>query len=271
MSRKTFLIDAHVHLYPQYDLARAYRLGTQNLLNAFRKCHHAEPEQAVLFWLLTERADCDIRGALLTDPDRLGEDVLIHATGKGGAVRVKQDGTPDLYILPGRQAVSSEGLEILALCTDARFRDRVLCTSDLIIAVREAGGIPVLNWAPGKWFSSRGRIVQNLIDETDGPPGFLVGDTPLRHVLWPRPALMRAALKKGFRVIAGSDPLPFPGEERMIGSYGVAAEGMFDASEPAASLKTLLFRDPGPPPRVIGWRNDPLTFAWREWRILKAK
>lgn len=270
MSNCTLLIDAHVHLYPQYVLTRAYRHGAQNMMHAFRKKNHADPDHPVLVWLLTERSDCNILDSIKQNPDCFGEDVLIHSLEDRKVVLVKHDGTPDLYILAGRQIVSSDGLEVLALCTDIQIQDRQRSTADLIDAVNGAGGVPVLNWAPGKWFFSRGKIVQNLIQQTDDLARFLIGDTPLRHTLWPQPGLMRTAVQKGFHLIAGSDPLPFPCEERMIGSYGAAVEGSFDPSKPVASILSLL-KDARSDFRIIGWRNDPLTFAWREGRILRAK
>jgi hypothetical protein len=41
---------------------------------------------------------------------------------------------------------------------------------------------------------------------------------------------MRKAKQKGFKVIAGSDPLPIPGEEQLAGSYAIVADVDFDES-----------------------------------------
>ena len=43
--------------------------------------------------------------------------------------------------------------------------------------------------------------------------------TSLRSLGWPAPRLYRAARRAGRPLLAGSDPLPFPGEEDLAGSY----------------------------------------------------
>ena len=44
----------------------------------------------------------------------------------------------------------------------------------------------------------------------------------------------------GFRVIAGSDPLPLAGEIERPGSFGCLLEGPFSVNRPAAALRDLL-------------------------------
>jgi hypothetical protein len=41
-------------------------------------------------------------------------------------------------------------------------------------------------------------------------------------------------------VIAGTDPLPFPGEERLLGSYASVFEGTIDPERPVESARRLL-------------------------------
>jgi hypothetical protein len=51
---------------------------------------------------------------------------------------------------------------------------------------------------------------------------------------------MRAARKRGFSVIAGSDPLPVPGEEKYAGTFATVFEGDFDAAKPVSAMRALL-------------------------------
>jgi len=103
----------------------------------------------------------------------------------------------------------------------------------------DADGIPVLSWAPGKWFFERGKVVKTLIHQF-GANQLLIGDTCLRPTIWGTPELAREATEKGLRTIAGSDPLPFPGEERLMGTYATTLQGSFDPAKPASSLRNIL-------------------------------
>lgn len=264
------LIDAHVHLYANYDLKAVYDFGTRNLLHVFRKSEGRESCAVALFWLLTERSDCQFFQHIQNNPDCFGEDVLIDHCRETGALCLRHDGSPDLYILAGSQCVSTDGLEVLALCTQVSIPDRHYNTADLIQAVQGAGGVPVLNWAPGKWFLKRGDIVKVLIENGSVDCSFLIGDTPLRFNLWPKPGLMKTAAEKGLKIIAGSDPLPFSGEERFVGSYGFSCLEQFDSGTPVTSIREILLLSQRVP-QIIGRRNNPVTFAWREARILAHK
>jgi len=110
---------------------------------------------------------------------------------------------------------------------------------DVINAVSDTGGVPVLSWAPGKWLFKRKYIVRELID-CFSPSQMLIGDTTLRPALWMEPSLMRRAAEKGFSVLAGSDPLPFIGEEKYLGIYGSIINGPFDIDKPISSIRKLL-------------------------------
>jgi len=82
--------------------------------------------------------------------------------------------------------------------------------------------------------------------------------------------LVKQARKKGFPVIAGSDPLPFRGEEQGIGSLGFLIEGEFNPEKPAQSLRDLM-NNKGQDIQIIGKRNDIFTFARRQYKIMMEK
>lgn len=225
------IIDAHNHLYPCYDLVTAFnylRLNLQKLA----------PE-AVRAAFFTERSDCryfsDImRGAIKID----NKDFKIEPLdAKNGLVLLEKDGHP-LYLFPGRQIVASERIEILALATDAMIPD-FTPASDIINTVQDQGGTPVLSWAPGKWSFGRKKVVTQLMDRFS-PGQMSIGDTTLRPTSWMQPSLMRKAMRKGFAILAGSDPLPFKNEEKYLGTYGTLFEGPFSTNEPLDSVRRLL-------------------------------
>jgi len=97
----------------------------------------------------------------------------------------------------------------------------------------------VIAWAPGKWLGRRGRVVWSLL-EAVAPQHLLVGDTSMRPRGWPTPRVMREAVRRGFTIVGGTDPLPFPGQEAVIGRYGIAAETEIDPRKPVTALRALL-------------------------------
>ena len=112
-------------------------------------------------------------------------------------------------------------------------------TDEIIDTVFESGGLPVLSWAPGKWFFRRGQVIRELLD-SHASDHMLIGDTTLRPTIWSEPRLMRYARGKGFRIVAGSDPLPFSGEESFMGMYGTWLEGKMNGDTFSDSVRSLL-------------------------------
>jgi hypothetical protein len=127
---------------------------------------------------------------------------------------------------------------VLALGTTARLRDGEPIETTLG-AVRLAGGAAVLPWGVGKWLGSRGAVVERVLEDPRWRDVHL-GDNGNRPQLAPEPAQFAAARRAGRAVLPGSDPLPLPGEEARVGSYGFAADVPLDARRPAAALLALL-------------------------------
>jgi hypothetical protein len=210
----TVIADTHVHIYPFHDRVAL-------LDGAFRRLAALAPTAGASAICLTERHDCH------AFRDLPGERVETNAVKWG-----------DGWIFAGRQIVTRERLEVLALTIDAELADGQPI-ADVLQRIRDAGGVPVLSWAPGKWFFKRGEVMTKLI-ETSAPGDFLLGDTSLRPTIWPEPCLMSAAQKRGFSIVAGSDPLPVRGEEEIAGTYATVIEGNFDAAKPVSSMRALL-------------------------------
>lgn len=188
---------------------------------------------------LAERFDChffrDVQSGLCPIPDGYE---LVSVPSAGNVMVIRYKSAQELTIVSGRQIVTKDRLEVLALGIDREIPDGVP-TGEVLSEIRGGGGIPVLNWAPGKWFFKRGKVVKDLI-ASSRPQDFLIGDTTLRPWLWPEPQLMQQARKKGFTVLAGSDPLPFSGEEKQVGTYGNAFELDLDAKEGLANFVPTL-------------------------------
>ena len=133
----------------------------------------------------------------------------------------------------------------------------------------ENNGVPALNWAPGKWFASRGQVVRSVLQEF-GQEKLLISDTTMRPTVWPTPKIMASAMKRGFKIIAGSDPLPFAGEEKYLASYASMMSGDLNADRPADAIRKLLL-DRSTPVFRCGKRSGLFTFMKRQVRIMREK
>ena len=230
-------LDAHVHVYPFHDLPRL-------LLAALdRMPRRAPTDQRVL--ALAERADCSFFQALAQDEIRLpGDRWRVVAWDPDGGVKLRHLPDP----IPGGGPAR-----------------------EIVRAILANGALPALDWAPGKWLFGRGRLVRELVQEF--PPAQLVlVDTSLRPLGWPAPRLYAQARRAGRAVLAGSDPLPFAGEEDVAGTYRCTFEipAPADPARLVAPLKAALAAG-GLSIRFGGRRGAPLAVFRRLRRNAQEK
>ncbi len=153
-----------------------------------------------------------------------------------------------LYLFAGRQVITSERLEVLALTTDVDIPDG-LPIEEVIERINREGAIAVLSWAPGKWFAQRGKKVARLLSDYSAQD-LVLGDTTLRPWCWIEPLLMKKGVQSGFTVLAGSDPLPFAGEEEMMGRYVSRWQMEFDRENPVGLIRNYLKESGKCPERI---------------------
>lgn len=251
------ILDTHVHLYPCYD--RAVALCT--LAASLRGL----AGDAVRVGLLTERYDsdafCALRegGAGTCGVEPLGNDAL--------RISVPGEDQP-IYLVAGWQVVTSERIEVLALCAEDRIEDG--CPAgEVIERIHAGGGVPALSWSPGKWLGARGKLIRGILDR-HSPGQLVLGDTSLRPFGMPEPSLLRYARRRGYAVVAGTDALPFAGEARLLGTYGSSVDGDFVPDDPAGSIRSLLANE-SVRWDMLGKRSRLPTVAVRLWRNRLAK
>ncbi len=172
-----------------------------------------------------------------------------------------QKGNPNssaksLYLIAGRQIVTREKLEVLALGTTQPFPDGEPI-KETVNAVLENGAIPVLPWGFGKWMGRRGEKLSKLLQLPI--PGLFLADNSARPSFWPEPALFNLAKQQRFSVLNGSDPLPFKSEVQRPGRAGFSITGFFNPAHPSASLRQAL-RCSDRCPQVYGPRERTLRF-----------
>lgn len=237
-SNAMVVADMHVHLYPHFDIPLAIRHLIRNLRRISGVLQTQTDANLFLLGFLTESQGINFFRHLQNDPqENQNSGIEIQTGPETETITIRAEATGDIRLIAGRQIVSCERLEILALAMRAEIPNG-LPANEIIRQTLESGGIPVLAWAPGKWFFKRGQLVRSLLQQWGAK--LMIGDTALRPTCWPEPRLMRDARKHGSSILPGSDPLPLAAEEKRLGQYGLIYRGIFDPAFPAASMRKAL-------------------------------
>lgn len=255
--------DGHVHLYGCADPERFLEAAWGNLSAAARGFGAARWKACLFF---TETARDNAFDTLCRAGVALSAGWVLRRLPEDPAAAVLQrdrDGAT-LTVIAGRQVVSAERIEVLALATKQRFRDGQPAAD--LLAELQAAGIPaVLPWGVGKWLGRRGRLVAELVQAQAGP-GLFLGDNAGRPLGWPEPPLFR----RWPMVLPGSDPLPVPGAEAGVGRYGFALEGTLSPDRPAAELASRLMTLRGQP-LAVGGRRGLATVLAEQFALRRSK
>jgi hypothetical protein len=234
------LVDSHVHVYGCFDVARVFDAAAANFAAAARGLAARGEHDAVLC-LVESRGERFLDGVRTRRIGRVwrGRHGYWEAeeTCEPETLVVRRGGTR-LRLVAGRQLVTRERLEVLALGTTASLPEGETIESTLA-AVRDAGAAAVLPWGVGKWLGARGAVVARVLADPKWRH-VLLGDNGNRLELGPEPAQFALARRAGRAVLPGSDPLPLPGEEARVGAYGFAVDVALDPLRPAAALLALL-------------------------------
>lgn len=251
------LADAHVHIYPCFELAPFFDHAFANFKAAALEMKAASDFSPVLF--LTDWAR-QRWFAELADHAAAGESVgnwNIRATGDAVSLYAQKPDGEGFYLMAGRKIITAENLELLGLFTYEPFEDGHPL-DEMVAEVWKKGGIPVVPWAVGKWLGSRGEVLKKLL-ETAKPRDLFLCDNANRPFFWPRPALFELADRKGIPVLAGSDPLHFASEIDQAGSYGFTLSGNLSSDSPGKEFADR-FTDPNTRFGSYGDQEGPFRF-----------
>lgn len=234
------LVDAHAHLRSKFDVRDFLLASWKNI-----RLHGQKAKKVTGVLCVTDEQGEQGYDRLqeffeengLADSEGAGdwESVPTAENTTLSAVSASKD---RLVIIAGRQLISQENLEVLAIGTRRQF-DAGKPTESLLCEISREGALPILPWGFGKWIGTRGRLVEQLLDNPALPPFFL-GDSANRPGFWSRPAPFRRAEKQGIKNIPGSDPLPFSGEVQRVGDFGGRISGCLDPETPSDDLKRKL-------------------------------
>ncbi|MDJ1008307.1 MAG: hypothetical protein QNJ13_10835 [Paracoccaceae bacterium] len=217
------LLDTHVHLYDAFSPAAFLDAAAGTVAAQARRAGLAETTPGVLMLVQTP---AERPPAVFFDPPPPGWQVA--AADAHGSLRLTSAGRPALYLVPGRQIVAEEGLEVLGLGLGAVPADG-RPAADTLAEVQAAGGLPVLPYGVGKWQGRRGDLVLALCADPDAPTDLVLGDISGRLGFLGRPAHFARLEAAGRIVLPGSDPLPFPGEVAKVARLVCAADFAPDA------------------------------------------
>ena len=237
------LIDAHVHIHDCFNLGTFFNSAFLNFKSEAVKAGCGDDFTGVLLLAETARENWFSHLSRYADGDNLPG---ARTTGAWKFFRTKEscsisartaDGK-DLILIAGRQIVTAEGLEILALINSDKFQDGQPLMKMLEV-VSQSGGIAVIPWGFGKWIGRRGSILNNLLEKPNHFSLFL-GDNGGRPYFWPTPSHMKLALKKGNLVLPGSDPLPFARQSNRAGGFGFILPETISDLTPGRDLIKIL-------------------------------
>ena len=248
------MVDAHVHLHAIFDTS-AFLTGA--VVNVRR----AGPDAMGVLLLAESRGE----GATARLGDLQGREGEWDAepTHEPGSLVIRRAGNPVLVAVAGRQVVTAEGVEVLALMHPGEVREGDSLAGTLA-NIRRAGALPVLPWGFGKWTGQRGALVRDALHAQEGV--IFLGDNGGRPEALPEPSLLAEARRLGVPVLPGSDPLPLRDHERRAASFGFQADVALDLDSMVAGVRAWLLAT-GTRPTVIGQRESPARFAWNQVRM----
>ncbi len=236
------LFDAHVHIYDVFNLDVLINSAFHNFSKTIKTLGQ-EQSGCSCFLLLTESVGLDYFALLRRKPvaDDNSPDYrwTLEETQESCSLRVRH---PDyheisLFIVGGRQVITKERLELLALFTMEKIPDYLPLETG-VQQISKSGGLPVCAWGAGKWLGKRGEILSGFLQSPAGRHLYL-GDSGGRPAIWPASKLLQ---RKPFsdRVVSGTDPLALVGEESRVGCFGGYVAATCSETMPAKSLKNFL-------------------------------
>lgn len=232
------IADGHVHLHQAHSVEVTLSSALANFSVVERALSLDGPVARFLFLTESHGAAGFEQLAEMALRQQTATGLSLEQTREPATLWITGTNGQGFYVVAGRQIVTAERLEVLALgyphpYPDGRPVHRVL------EELANASCLRVLPWGAGKWLGRRGRIVEGIMRSPHTTPLFL-GDNANRPWFWPLPDVFRAATALGIRNLPGSDPLPFPHQERKAGAFGFYLAGTVAENQPFASIHKLL-------------------------------
>ena len=265
MSPETELIlaDAHVHIHECFNLNDALDSAHNNFLTVARQLSAGPHAIGALF--LTESSTADYYAHMVNSrKKRECLDWRFEATEEPISLIARKNGSMPIVVIAGRQIVTAERLEVLALGAANEHPDGQPIR-DVLQGVTAANAIPVIPWGFGKWMGRRGRILRALLEDST-VPSFYLGDNSGRPAFIPNPREFDRTRTDAGHILSGSDPLPFPSECTKPGSFGFSLRSKIDLEHPMQSLSRAI-RNPATDVRGFGTPETAMRFIHHQVKM----
>ena len=254
----TLLVDGHVHYHSCFRVHEFLEAALVNFRAAAREL--GEP-RALGCLMLTESSWSHYFRAFADGlVERSTEGWTVEPTAEECSLVVRRSPNERLVLVAGRQIVTSDRLEVLALATSEVYPDGVPI-GEAVDRALSTGAVTVLPWGFGKWTGGRGRIVKGILTSPVADELY-VGDNGGRPALGAEPALFQLARNRGVPILPGSDPLPLAPEVGKPGRCGFVLTGPFAPETPAAAIRGML--SARSQPRRFGRLEGLLQFVQRQ-------
>lgn len=233
------LIDSHVHFYKCFNIDILLYAAFKNFQKQALIKGCPDSFQGVLFLLDTPESIKFNELFLFVDKQSKGKkikDWQFFNTSEKNSLIARSSGGKKLFIIAAQQITTKERIELLAIGTESHFPNG-LAMEQLITDILKNDAIPIIPWGFGKWLGKRKKYI-NRINEGRTPIFF--GDISGRPVTkcLPLNDFFNKLSRKPF--LNGSDPLPFPGQEKKVGRFGFSISNSLDISKPWGKLKKIL-------------------------------
>ena len=253
------ILDAHVHVHDCFDVSDFLDHAHDNFQHAAREYRGSERFNGIL--LLTESSGANWFEKLrrsVGSSTHMRNNWRVSTNDEANSLTASSRPGKELSIVAGRQIVTAERLEILALgLADEMQNGRPI--DEIVPAVQATGALCVLPWGFGKWTGKRKRIVRNIL-RSDLGRNFFLGDNSGRPALLPAPAEFKMATGKHVKILPGSDPLPFESQVSAVGRFGFVLDRAIDKSRPFYEISRCLLYD-NERPRPYGLSERLLPFV----------
>ena len=239
------LADGHVHVYKRFSERSCFDWASHNFNQAASLLKLAHAVEHVLF--LTESADTNWfdskRLALHNGSKSPSDSYRCVPTDEDNSLCFETEAFQRIFVIAGRQIVSSERLEVLALGLKETYGDGQPLKK-ILSDLQTIDCLAVLPWGAGKWTGKRKQIVESLFRDAAFADVFL-GDSGNRPYFWPYPNFSDHSGRGAPRNLPGSDPLPLNNQERRIGSFGFVIKGDLNNQKPCKDLIRTIKEETG--------------------------
>jgi hypothetical protein len=230
------LVDAHIHFHPCFNAEKFFDEGRNNF-HSFATQQEIISFQSVLCF--TESFGCNIFGELSKKADNREKIGAwdIQKTDEQNSLLLKDSAGFEIFVIAGRQIVTKEKLEVLALGLKEDIHEGKPA-GEVIKQVIASHSLPVLPWGFGKWLGKRGKIILELVSSQKY--SCYLGDNGNRPWFMGKSRVFAMGLDGGMFNLPGSDPLPFVSEVVKPGSFGCIMEGSLRNKQPFHDLYELI-------------------------------